>query len=138
MVDVFPSDLALYLGVDSVDEDRADLLLSLATAECLSIVDPLPDNAKGVILSASARAYTNAQGVQYETVGPYSVQRPWAGLYLTKAERAALRRGNGSGGAFSVDPTPADAGPANSYAQVAYGSLDDPDALGDFDTIPDA
>lgn len=108
--ELIASDLALHLGVDvsDLDGDRADHLMALAYQECLSVVDPLPLTAVRVILDVSARAYTNPTQVQSETVGPYTVQRPWAGVYLTKGDRAALTRG--SGGAFTVTPMAADAG----------------------------
>src|SRR5690606_25390642 len=57
----------------------------------------------------------NPQAVSSESVGPYSVQRPQAGLYMTKAETAALKRLGGRGGAFTVDPTPEEATPAPTW-----------------------
>lgn len=101
---VSTQDLALYLGVASVDDDRAELLLQLAGDLCSAIVTPLPDTAKAIVLSAAARGYANPQGVSQETTGPYQVTRPWAGVYLTRAERAALKRLAGSGGAFTINP----------------------------------
>jgi len=121
---VTASDLELYMGSDTINSSRADLLIAQATLLCESVVTPLPAAADVVIISAAARAYSNPQGVTAESVGPYNVQRPWAGIYLTKAERAALRRMAGSGGAFSVDPTPAKAGPGNAWAQVPLSPLD--------------
>lgn len=132
MLSVIPEDFATYMGLDlsTRDYDRVQMLLDLAEAECLSVVDPLPDTAARVILSASARAFSNPTGVTSELVGPYQASRPWAGVYLTKSERASLRRAAGSGGAFSVDPTPADAGPNKSWIQVPYDGIY---VRGDFD-----
>lgn len=96
-----PGDLSTYLG-SAVDVGRAVLLLRLAQDLAEAVVTPLPAEAAAVVLSAAARGYANAQGVTAETVGPYSVQRPAAGVYLTKGERSALRRLAGGGGAFSV------------------------------------
>lgn len=134
-MNVTTGDLSLYLGA-AVDDARGQFMLNQATALCESVVSPLPDAASVVVLSAAARAYSNPQGVTSETVGPFSVQRPWAGVYLTKSERATLRRmSTGSSGAFSVDPTPADAGPGRTWAQLP----EDPNDLaanpyrGDFD-----
>ena len=110
-MDVTAEDLALYLGLDQIDGTRADFLLQQALTLAASIVSPVPDTAKPVILAAAGRAYANPQGVTQETVGPYSVQRPLAGLYFTRAEQAILKRLGGRGGAFTVDPTPATANP---------------------------
>lgn len=109
--------LGLYLGLDTVAGDRADLLIEQAVALCESVVKPLPDQATAVVLSVAARAYVNPQQVTYETVGPMSVQRPSGsgGLYLTKADKAALKSLAGRGGAFTVDPTPDSADPSPTW-----------------------
>ncbi|MGW4422511.1 hypothetical protein [Streptosporangium sp. NPDC004631] len=108
-------DLALYLDLAEINEARADLLIAQATLLAESIVKPLPSGASAVVLAAAGRAYANPQGVSSESVGPYTVQRPQAGLYLTKAETAALKRLAGRGGAFTIDPTPETATPAASW-----------------------
>lgn len=108
-------DLALYLGLDEISGSRADLLIGQAINLCLAVVRPLPEEATVVVLSAAGRAYANPQGATYETIGPMSVQRPQAGLYLTKAEKTALKSMAGRGGAFTVDPTPATADPWASW-----------------------
>ncbi|MCA6090950.1 hypothetical protein LE181_02015 [Streptomyces sp. SCA3-4] len=76
-------------------------------------MSPLPEGAGAVVLSVAARAYANPQGIVSETVGPYSVQRPQsqAGLYMTRDERRSLKLMAGRGGAFSINPTSATAGP---------------------------
>ncbi|MFE9382382.1 hypothetical protein ACFYMO_03960 [Streptomyces sp. NPDC007025] len=117
-------DLALYLGLDEIQGARADLLLQQATNLCLAVVTPLPDGAKAVVLSAAGRAYVNPQSVSYETIGPMSVQRPQGsgGLYLTKADKSALKSMAGRGGAFTVDPTPDTADPSPTYPiDYSYG-----------------
>ncbi|HEY9369740.1 hypothetical protein [Streptomyces sp.] len=108
-------DLALYLDLAEVNECRANLLIEQATSLAESVVKPLPDGASAVVLAMAGRAYANPQGVSSETVGPYTVARPQAGLYMTKAETAALKRLGGRGGAFTVDPTPAEATPAPTW-----------------------
>lgn len=109
--------LGLYLGLDEIQGDRADLLIQQAVNLCLTVVKPLPDEATAVVLSVAGRAYVNPQQVSYETIGPMSVQRPTGsgGLYLTKADKAALKALAGRGGAFTVDPTPAGADPWASW-----------------------
>lgn len=98
-------DMLLDLG-GAIDADRATFLLGQATALAESVLTPLPDSASAVVYSVAARAYTNPTGVAAQTVGPESVQYGSAvgGLYLSKADVATLRRLNGSGGAFTVDP----------------------------------
>jgi hypothetical protein len=109
--------LGLYLDLPEINGDRADLLLEQAVALCESVVKPLPDQATAVVLSAAARAYVNPQAISYETIGPMSVQRPSGsgGLYLTKADKAALKALAGRGGAFTVDPTPSSADPSPTW-----------------------
>jgi hypothetical protein len=99
-------DLATYLGAP-VDEDRASLLIELAMDLCAAIINPVPDTAKAIVLTAAGRAYSNPTGVTSEFVGPYQTTRPAGGVYLTKQERSALRLLTGSGGAFNVDILPA-------------------------------
>ncbi|WP_328313089.1 hypothetical protein OG432_24420 [Streptomyces sp. NBC_00442] len=110
-------DLGLYLGLEEIDGARADLLLTQAVALCQSVVKPLPDDATAVVLSVAGRAYVNPQQVSYETIGPMSVQRPSGsgGLYLTKADKAALKSLAGRGGAFTIDPTPTTADPSPTW-----------------------
>ncbi|MFF7308174.1 hypothetical protein [Streptomyces sp. NPDC008137] len=110
-------ELGLYLGLPEIDGARADLLIQDAVALCETVVKPLPEQATAVVLSAAGRAYVNPQQVSYETIGPMSVQRPSGsgGLYLTRADKAALKSAAGRGGAFTVDPTPATADPSPTY-----------------------
>lgn len=108
-VTVTSDDLGVYLGTE-VDNDRATQLIELATALCSSILSPVPDTAKPVVLSVAARAYVNPQAVQQQSVGPYQVSYGGSqysgsvgGLYLTRKDEATLRRLGGGGGAFDVD-----------------------------------
>lgn len=116
---VTAADLDLFMGLNGqIDAPRGDLAIELITDDALSIVDPLPDNAKGVILTAAARVYGNPQQVASESVGPFSVSHQ-PGAYLTRRERARLRRLAGrAAGAYTVDPTPADASPDASWPPV--------------------
>lgn len=110
-------ELGLSLGLDEINGDRADFLIAKAMNLCQSIVKPLPDDADAVVLSVAGRAYINPTQVSYETIGPMSVQRPSGsgGLYLTKADKGALKSLAGRGGAFTVDPTPATADPSPTW-----------------------
>jgi hypothetical protein len=118
-------ELGLSLDLDEIRGDRADFLIKMAISLCLTVVKPLPDEAAAVVLSIAGRAYLNPAQVTYETIGPMSVQRPSGsgGLYLTKADKAALKSAAGRGGAFTVDLTPADATPWPSWPEdeVPYG-----------------
>ena len=110
-------ELGLYLELDEINGDRADLLIAKAISLCQTVVKPLPEGADAVVLSVAGRAYVNPQQVSYETIGPMSVQRPTGsgGLYLTKADKSALKSLAGRGGAFTVDPTPATADPSPTW-----------------------
>lgn len=112
---VSPSDLSTYLDTP-VDDARGMLILELAQSLCESIVSPLPDTARVVILGVAARAYGNVTSAHQMSLGSGSVSFGAqnssvgiGGLYLSKSDIATLRRLNGGGGVFSIDPTPADA-----------------------------
>jgi len=111
------AELGLFLNLDEIDGDRADFLINKAISLCQTVVSPLPEGADSVVLSVAGRAYLNPGQVTYEVIGPMSVQRPTGsgGLYLTKADKAALKAAAGRGGAFTVDPTPAGADPSPTW-----------------------
>lgn len=134
-----PDDLSTYLGSDVVF-DRAFQLLGLAEGLCLAIVTPLPAGAEAVVLDIAGRAYTNPTNMSEQAAGPYiaAFGAGNGGLWLTSRNEAMLRRLAGGGQAFTIDPTPATAGPANYWAQVP----EDPSQtytnppFYDFDQIP--
>jgi hypothetical protein len=101
-------ELDTYLGTPGIDTVRATLILQLAQDLCETIATPLPDTAKGTVLDVAARAFPNPQNVTAESVGPFSVSHSsgFGGLYLSRANKATLRRLSGRGGAFSVDILP--------------------------------
>jgi hypothetical protein len=97
-------DLATFTGL-TVDADRAQLLLDLVEADAASIVSPLPVSAKGVILTAAARALPNPAQVASQSLAGTSTTWGAGGLYLTRSERRTLARLAGiGGGAFSINP----------------------------------
>ena len=111
---VTPTDLATYLGVDSPDTNwttRAQAIIDQAVNLCSSLVNPLPTAADAVVLDVSARAFTNPANAQSTGMGPFSASfgPVGGGLWLTRQNKATLRRLTGGGGAFSVDLTPANA-----------------------------
>lgn len=110
-------ELGLFLDLEAIDGARADFLINKAISLCQTVVTPLPEGADAVVLSVAGRAYVNPQQVAYETIGPMSVQRPSGsgGLYLTKADKSALKSLAGRGGAFTVDPTPTTADPSPTW-----------------------
>lgn len=103
------SDLATFMNV-TLDDTRAQQMLDIVEAFAMGIVSPLPPSAKGVILTASARALANPPGVTSQSEAGSSVSWGSGGPYLSKSERAMLARLGGiGGGAFSVNMAP-DAG----------------------------
>jgi hypothetical protein len=108
---VTPADFGTYLGA-SVDTDRAQLLIDLASQLCESIVNPLPVGADAVVLDVAMRAYSNPSNVVSQGAGPFPVTygAVGGGLWLTRQNKATLRRLAGSGGAFTIDTMPATAG----------------------------
>lgn len=104
------ADLGTFLGISAaIDADRATLLISLVEDMAMDVIDgaALPASAKGVVLSAAARAYTNPGANSSESVGGVSATYAAGGMYLSRAERLTLRRAAGlGGGAFTVNPAP--------------------------------
>lgn len=104
-----PADLGVYLGVD-IDTARAELLLQLAHDRLETIVSPLPDAARSLELAVAGRAYSNVSSAQSMGLGSANISfgssAGAGGLYVTKAERADLRRLAGRTGAFMIDPLP--------------------------------
>jgi hypothetical protein len=108
---VSSSDLGTYLGA-TVDNTRATYIITQATNLCLSVLNPLPDGSDAVILDVAARAYGNPGNVTQQMTGPFSATygAVAGGLWLTRQNKATLRRLAGGGGAFTIDTTPDGAG----------------------------
>lgn len=105
-------DLGTYLNDQTINGDRADLMIALAQTLCESIISPLPDSAVVVVMRVAARGYvttTSARQAQTAVAGsPFgSVPGGMGGIYLTGTDESDLRRLAGSGGAFSIDLLPA-------------------------------
>lgn len=103
-----PDDLAAFLDLDDIDQDRAQLLIDLASDSCLEFVSPIPLGAKRIVLSIAARAYVNPEGIASEGVGPSTVAygSTFIGIGPTTREEKSLKRLAGGAGAFSVDTMP--------------------------------
>lgn len=131
-------DLGTFLNL-TVDATRAQLMLDMVEDEAGSIVSPLPATAKGVILTAAARAYANPTSTVSQSADGASATWTPGGLFLTARERRALRRLAGiGGGAFTIDPTPADA--MTNYAdELEAPTIEDSEVLTEDypDLIPD-
>lgn len=110
-----PTELGVYLGETIVSNDpRATLVLQLAHDLCETVVAPVPTLGKGVELGVAARAYNNVTSAHQMSLGSASVSFGAqnssvgvGGLYLSKSDKATLRRLAGRSGAFSVDMLPA-------------------------------
>ena len=108
-----PSELGTLLQQTIPDDDpRGVLVLALAQARCELWVSPLPDAAKGIVLSVAARAWTNiasanqiGMGSAYATLANTGAGGV-GGLYVSRSEKADLRRLAGRSGAFSIDWLP--------------------------------
>jgi hypothetical protein len=120
-------ELGLFLDLQEIDGNRADFLINKAISLCQTVVKPLPEGADSVVLSVAGRAFVNPGQATYETIGPMSVQRPTGsgGLYLTKADKSALKSLAGRGGAFTVDPTPSTADPSPTWPIDDAGFADE-------------
>lgn len=105
-------DLATYLNISNIDANRATLILGMAQDLCETIVSPLPDTAKAVVLDVAARAFVNPQQLADASLGTAHLQYGAAngsvigGLYLSRTNKASLRRLAGRGMAFTADVMP--------------------------------
>lgn len=108
-----PDELASYLGIElgALNESRALLLIEMATAAITTVTGPLtlPYETwmRAIAFEVVARAYRNPSGYASQSAGPFSARRSdataAAGIYLTSAEMAALRRvSTGSATVYSV------------------------------------
>lgn len=99
-------EFASFLQEDLDTATASLVLLDLAqglVTEVIGLQDPWPAIAKAVALSSAGRAYVNPDGLKQDTVGSttaiYNTPAAANGVYLTDAERAALRAWiNGPGG----------------------------------------
>jgi hypothetical protein len=114
---VTPSDLQTLLGADTVDVDRATLILALAQEKCETVLTPLPATARSVVLGIAVRAISNISSAHSMAIGSANVSYGSAnssfgvgGIYLSRSDITELRRLAGAGGVYTLDPTPADAG----------------------------
>lgn len=117
-------DLGMLVGRD-VDTDRGEFILTHLGNLAQAYVTPMTDAAWSVVLLAAVRLYTNASGATQTTLGPESAGFTVAGVNFTKAERAQLRMLGGQGGAFTIDPTPEDAGYELPWYLEPEGDWDD-------------
>jgi hypothetical protein len=109
-----PTDLGLYLDTAIAAEDpRALLVLSMAQDLCETIVTPLPATARAAVLDVASRAYSNPRQLHDARIGSASLQfgstansAAIGGLYLSRANKAALKALAGRGAAFSADTMP--------------------------------
>lgn len=110
-----PNDVATFLGQD-IDDVMAQWFIDQAESLCSAVVDPLPDAALPVIVRVAARGLSNSSGAQQMSLGSAQVSFGSqaatynGGLFLSKDDRTSLLRLVGRGGAFTIDPTPDDAG----------------------------
>lgn len=121
-----PDDLRLYLGLDTIDTTRADLLLTLAHDLCGTIVSPVPAGAKGVELAVAARAFNNVTSAHQAGIGSAQVSYGSpnsavgvGGLYLSRSDKALLRSFAGRGSAFSADIMPTGVNAVQAVSVVA-------------------
>lgn len=104
---VTPDDLGVYLAVQSIDEVRAAKLIDWAQALCESVITPLPTGAEPVVLDVTARAYSNPTSVTQQSVlsASASYGAVAGGMWLTRENKAALRRLAGASSVFTFDMT---------------------------------
>jgi len=120
------ADLGVYLNDPAIDTVRATLMIDLVQGEAETYVLPLPTAARGRVLAAAGRAYTNATsahdvalGTGHIGYGAPSSQTGVGGLYLSRSDIRALRRMAGRTGAFVIDLMPIGVSEVQSLVVVA-------------------
>lgn len=110
------SDLGTYLKDPDIDTVRATQSLLLAQNLCETVWSPIGDTALGIVLGVAARQFNNVTSAQAVGIGSANISygsqgaTGVGGLYLSRSDIRTLRLLAGRGGAFSIDPTPTDAG----------------------------
>lgn len=106
-------DLGGYLGDPAIDQARATLIIGLAQDLCETIVSPLPETAMPVVLGVAARAFNNVTSAHSVGIGSANISygsqgsnMGIGGLYLSRSDKATLRKLAGRTGAFSIDLLP--------------------------------
>jgi hypothetical protein len=95
------------------------------------VLFPLPANAAGIVMRVAARGITNVNSAQSMGLGSAQISYGSGaygvgGMYLSKMDKADLRRLGGlGGGMFTIDVMPADAGESLPWWDTS-----------DFDVIP--
>lgn len=104
----------LDLTPDQYNQDRAILVVELTMDRVRTVLDPVPLEARGLVLDVAERAYDpGRRGVESESeqVGPFQRSRKFAaaGVYLTDRDVAELGRIRDTlqgalSGAFTIRP----------------------------------
>lgn len=103
---ITPSDLAVYLRDSSIDVDRAAMMITDAQALCDSVVSPLPAAAAGIVRKVAGRGYVTATTSKAAAGSPMGAPGGMGGVWLSRADKADLRRLSGGSSAFSIDTLP--------------------------------
>jgi len=122
---ITPDDLAIYLRDSSIDVDRAAMMIEDAQALCESVLSPLPATAAGIVRRIAGRGYVTTTTSKGAAGSPMGAQTTgMGGIWLSRNDRADLRRLGGGGGAFTIDLLPADyvlpTVPFGWYGQAAW------------------
>lgn len=108
--DSLTADLAMLLGPEPVENDRARLVIDLALERVGAVITPIPDVARPIVLDVAVRGYTNPRNVTSEGDGPFNRTYQPGGVYLTAQEKTDLEEmvaaagPSEARGAFSVTP----------------------------------
>lgn len=106
---ITPADLAVSLNDPGIDVARATLMIARAQTLCESHIAPLPAGADVVVDRVAGRAYTSTlspRQVAARAAGGQFMGQQGGGVYLTRSDKADLRRLAKGGGAFSVNLLP--------------------------------
>lgn len=118
-------------GIATEDEPRAEAALADASALVRDeagktwmtdgeLDADIPDRIVSITLAAAKRAYVNPDGVRSESIDGYSTDYSTASpdVYLTSAEKRAIKRAVGSGGVWTLSTTRSDSELSTTYLDV--------------------
>lgn len=124
-------DLAVYLNDSSLNPDRAEAMIADAQTLCESVLSPLPAAAAVIVKRVAARGYvttTSTRNAQVAAAGsPFgSTPGGLGGVWLSRSDRADLRRLAGGGGSFNIDILPVDYVAPSQHWSDPTGDWDQP------------
>lgn len=100
--------LKAWLGLASIDLDRADAVLDAASAlvrakAAQSYTDTVPDHVRSIVVQVAARMWENPAGLTSETAGAWTGR--YSDVYITDDETSTLQARRATSGVWTLRTT---------------------------------